>query len=89
MDFLKELYFGNIDPCELPPWDSKEYRKALHVFSECEDKLQEVLTGEEEKLFMKMMDAHNILLSSASVDNFKRGFRFAVQMLVCCFGDDT
>lgn len=89
MDFLKELYCGNIEPCEMPPRDSKEFRKALCIFSECEEKLQETLSGEEKKLFLKMVDAHGDLMASASVDNFKRGFRLAAQMLACCFGDDA
>ena len=87
MNILEELYFGNTEPCEMPPRDSKEFRKALCVFSECEEKLQETLSGEEKTVFLKLLDAHASLLAGASVDNFKRGFRFAMQLSASCFGD--
>lgn len=81
MSILEEFYFGNIQPDEMPPQDSKECKKALRVFSECEDKLEEILEGDALHLLQKMMHAYGTIVSEMGAANFRRGFRLAIQMV--------
>ena len=84
MSILEEFYFGNIQPDEMPPQDSKECKKALRIFSECEDKLEEVLEGDSLKLLQKMMQAYGTIVAEMGAANFRRGFRLAIQMVFDC-----
>lgn len=54
MNFIEELYYGNINPNEKRYKKATPYDKALSVFTANEDKLKEALSGERLKLFMNL-----------------------------------
>ena len=46
MNFIEELYYGNINPNEKSYKKATPYDKALSIFTANEDKLKEALSGE-------------------------------------------
>lgn len=88
MRFTEDLYYGNIQPSELPPYDSKKCRSALRAFSECEEKLTKTLSENEKKLLLQLIDAHEILILEACTGNFAKGCRFILELLHDCFREE-
>ena len=88
MNFIEELYFGNINPNEKRFEKDTQFAKALERFCENESKLTETLTGENLELFIDMVNANNEITACTSVDNFKIGFILGVRMMIDCFRSD-
>ena len=74
MNFIEELYYGNINPNEKRYKKTTPYDKELIIFTANENKLREALSGELLKLF-------NELVNASDVENFKIGFRLGVKMM--------
>ena len=55
MNFIEELYYGNINPNEKHCKKANPYEKALSIFIGNEDKLKEALSGEHFKLFNELV----------------------------------
>lgn len=88
MNFLENLYYGNIQPYELPPYNSEKYQTALKIFAECEEELKKILSGNEKTLFLKLINAHEVLLLDSNAGNFAKGCRFAIELLRDCFSEE-
>ena len=88
MNFIEELYFGNINPNEKRFEKGTQFAKALERFCENESKLTETLTGENLELFIDMVNAADEITACTSVDNFKIGFVIGVRMMIDCFRVD-
>lgn len=52
MNFIEELYYGNINPDQKRFEKGTQFAKALELFCENESQLTETLSGENLKLFM-------------------------------------
>ena len=78
MDFIEELYFGNIRPSEI----DMEYNKTVDVLMTKEKELSEKLSGENLKLFHEFMSANDDANGVNCVENFKNGFKLGVKMMV-------
>lgn len=89
MNFIEELYYGNIRPNEKQFRRETQYAKAVEVFCENEDKLTKSLSGDELKSFNNVVDASSEMVACTGVENFKMGFILCVQMMVDCFKTDT
>ncbi len=81
MNFIEELYYGNINPNEKRYKKATPYDKALSIFTANENKLKEVLSGEQLKLFNELVNASDEISATSGVENFKIGFRLGVQMM--------
>ena len=81
MNFIEELYYGNINPNEKRYKKTTPYDKALSIFTANEDKLKEALSGEHLKLFNELVNASDEISATSGVENFKIGFRLGVQMM--------
>ena len=81
MNFIEELYYGNINPNEKCYKKATQYDKALNVFTANEDKLKETLSGEQLKLFNELVNASDEISATSGVENFKIGFRLGVKMM--------
>ena len=81
MNFIEELYYGNINPNEKRYKKATPYDKALSIFTANEDKLKEALTGEHLKLFNELVNASDEISATSGVEKFKIGFRLGVQMM--------
>ena len=58
MNFIEELYYGNINPNEKRCKKATPYDKALSIFIANEDKLKEELSGEHLKLFNELVSGY-------------------------------
>ena len=81
MNFIEELYYGNINPNEKSYKKATPYDKALSIFTANEDKLKEALSGEHLKLFNELVNASDEISATSGIENFKIGFRLGVLMM--------
>ena len=81
MNFIEELYYGNINPNEKRCKKATPYDKALSIFIANEDKLKEALSGEHLNLFNELVNASDEISATSGVENFKIGFRLGVKMM--------
>ena len=89
MNFIEELYYGNINPNEKKPHRNTQLSKAMELFSKNENELVEKMSKDDKKLFNDMVNASDEISACTSVENFKIGFILGVRMMVDCFKDDT
>ena len=81
MNFLDELYYGNINPNENRNRKTLPYEKAVRTFSDIENKLSKELNGDNLKLFNELVNASDEISATSCVENFKMGFRLGVMMM--------
>lgn len=81
MNFIEELYYGNINSNEKRYKKTTPYDKALNTFTINEDKLKDALSGEHLKLFNELVNASDEISATSGVENFKIGFRLGVLMM--------
>ncbi len=89
MNFIEELYFGNINPNEKRFDRDSHYAKSLEVFCKSENKLNSMLSGEQLTLFNQLVNAHDEVTSCTGTENFKMGFILGVQLMADCFKYDA
>jgi len=83
--FIRELYFGNITPNAKQFDRNPNYAKALQRASDNEDKLTEMLSGEEKQLFLDYANACSEVLDESSTETFVDGFRIGAQFVFDTF----
>ena len=79
VNFIEELYYGNIKPQNQNRKESKMYSREMGVLSKNEDILLEKLPLEDKKLFLEYVDAWGI------VDSFIIGFRLGAKLIYDTF----
>lgn len=89
MNFIEELYYGNINPNEKKFARDTQYAKALELLCKNENKLTEILSGDTLKLFNDLINASDELIACAGTENFKMGFILGVQLMADCFKYDA
>ena len=88
MEFIKDLYCGNIRPVERRFLQGTQYAKSLQVLCENERKLSPNLHEEQLKLFNEILDLEEKINSITEEENFKIGFRLGVHMMWDIFNED-
>lgn len=88
MNFIEELYYGNINPNEKKVNRDTQLSKAIELFSKNENELMKKLSKDDKKLFNDMVNASDEISACMSVENFKIGFILGVRMMVDCFKED-
>ena len=88
MNFIEELYYGNIDPNRKKFDKNTQFAEALKLFCENESRLNEVLTGDDLRLFHDMVNAGDKITACTGVENFKIGFILGVRIMIDCFKSD-
>lgn len=82
---LKELFYGNINPNAKQFVRNSEYDKALTIVSNCEEKLNALLSGKELELFEKLMKAQgeSSFLNGQEyfIDGFRLGAKIALEIM--------
>ncbi len=81
MNFIEELYYGNIQPNQKVYNRNFQYAKDIKRFCRFEDKLHELLKGKELDIFNNLVNTHDEITAAVSLENFKLGFRLGVQMI--------
>ncbi|MBQ6699876.1 MAG: hypothetical protein IJM98_04365 [Oscillospiraceae bacterium] len=79
VNFIEELYYGNIEPQNRKRRESRNYSREMKVLSENEDILLEKLPLEDKKLFLEYVDAWEIVDGESVVDSFVTGFRLGAK----------
>lgn len=86
MDFLKELYLGNVRPYEhVYAKQSEEYKKALDRYLQCMQAFDAQLSEAQKELFEKLGNVSAGYTLQNGIETFKLGFRLGVQMMSDCF----
>ena len=79
VNFIEELYYGNIEPQNKKRRESRNYSREMGVLSKNEDILLEKLSLEDKKLFLEYVDAWGIVDGESVVDSFVTGFRLGAK----------
>ena len=77
--FIKEFYYGNIEPQECSPELATKLKSNLNSLVEKEKALDTMLKGEEKDLFLKYVNAYNKFLAVSITDSFISGFRLGAR----------
>ena len=81
MNFIEELYHGNINPNEKRYDKDTHYAKTMRKFCDCENELGKMLKGKSLHLVNDLINASDEIVAITSIENFKLGFRLGVQMI--------
>ena len=85
--FIRELYYGNVNPQKQQSETNSNCAKAMQKVSENEDRLTELLNGDEKKLFLDYANAWGEILGGSLeatfVDGFRIGAFFAFDAFAC------
>ena len=79
VNFIEELYYGNIEPQNRKRRESRNYSREMKILSENEDILLEKLPLEDRKLFLEYVDAWGIVDGESVVDSFITGFKLGAR----------
>ena len=79
MNFIEELYYGNINPNEKQYGKDTHYAKAMREF--CDSELEKMMKGKPLHLVNDLINASDEIVAITSIENFKLGFRLGVQMI--------
>ncbi len=88
MNFIEDLFFGNLDPQRRGYTKGSRIVKASGNINELEEKLTERLQGEDKDLFIDFCNAYGELMGDAEVDTFVIGFRLGAKMIFDTFCSD-
>ena len=80
-NFIKELYYGNIDPQARGFKNGSYLKKQMTILSESEALLTNRLTGDEKKLFLTFVNASDIILGESELDSFIVGFKLGAKLI--------
>lgn len=74
MNFIEELFYGNICPNEQNFSEDSQYGKAMAVISKSEDILTEELEGRQKSHFLYFVNAQGEVNATTAYENFLDGF---------------
>ncbi len=84
-NFIKELYYGNIDPQARGFKNGSYLKKQITILSESEAMLTDKLTGDEKKAFLSFVNTSNSILAPSELDSFIVGFRLGARLILDTF----
>ena len=84
-NFIKELYYGNIDPQARGFKNGSYLKKQMTILSKSEALLTDRLTGDEKKWFLTFVNASNNILGQSELDSFIVGFRLGARLILDTF----
>ena len=73
--FIKEFYYGNIDPQAHSTKENKAVQKQMEVLMNNEDLLINALTDKLKKWFLDYVNAWGVVNGESNLDSFIMGFR--------------
>ena len=81
-DVIRELYHGNLRPCDRSVRSDTDFAITMDAFVQQEGKLRELLTGESAQRLDELMSCHNNIVDTMSYENFKTGFQLGAMMVM-------
>ena len=82
MDTIKELYYGNINPCERDVKPDSENDKLAKLVLRLDAQLRQSLNESEAETFGKLKDAWTELSCLNECEDFINGFRLGIRLMV-------
>ena len=82
MNTIKELWHGNIIPCEDSRINSKEMKELLGRMAKHHEELEKRLTYKQKKSFNKFHDCWNEYISLAEEAIFEYAFKLGAQLML-------
>ena len=78
-DFIRDLYYGNLAPCERGMPKRSSYHRITEKICELEDKIKEKFTQEDQLLIQEYHDLATQLRVLGEEDSFILGFRMGAR----------
>ena len=88
MNFIEELYYGNLDPQARSYRSGSRPKKTQASLSDLEEKLTERLEGENKHLFLAFVNTYGECMGDATLDSFLVGFRLGAKFTYDTFVSD-
>ena len=85
MNFIEELYYGNIHLSTQEHISTETYKQATAIISRITAQLRETLSEPECTLLERLIEANNEVIGETGASEFKIGFALGVQMMADCF----
>ena len=82
MSAIKNLYYGNIEPCDLYVKKGSEYELLSKKLVELEDTFFETLNDSEKALYEQIWDHRGKQESIVEEDLFSSGFRLGARLML-------
>ena len=82
MDYIRELYLGNIVPSDQQFSKNSMYRKLTQEELEGCDKLSKILSEENNELWEKISELHGQIEDIISADSYTMGFRDGARLMI-------
>ena len=85
MNFIEELYYGNIRPSTQEHILTETYKQATAIISRITAQLRETLSEPERTLLERLIEANNDVIGEIGAAEFQVGFVLGVHMIMDCF----
>ena len=82
MNYIKNLYLGNIVPSDQQFSDNSECRMIMKEELDIYDKLSQILSDDNKKLLEKISELHGQIEDIISVDSYISGFRDGAKLMI-------
>lgn len=82
MNYIKELYYGNISPSAQKFVKGSEYAKLLKSNDELRDQLKASISSEDIKIVDVICENYSNLISISSEENYVSGFRDGAKLML-------
>jgi len=82
MDYIRELYAGNLNPSFQLFAKNSIYRKLTQEKLEGCDKLSKILSDENNELLEKISELHGQIKDIISADSYTMGFRDGARLMI-------
>ena len=89
MSFIKDFYYGNIEPQMRNIKQNSDFQKDFIRLCEIESELRTKLTDGEKKLFLEYADLWGIIVGDLDFDSYKTGFRHGANFALDAFTQIT
>lgn len=81
-DVIRELYQGNLRPCDRGFRSDTDFAITMDAFTAHETWLRENLSGEAGKRFEELVSCFTNIVDTVSYENFRTGFRLGMMMVM-------
>ena len=84
MNFIEELYYGNIKPNARNSTRSARYEQATAITLKMQEKLKEALAEPERTMLERLIEADDEIIEETGMTDFKLGFSLGVRIMIDC-----
>ena len=87
-DIIRELYQGNLHPCDRGFRKDTDFAITMDAFATHEQGFRDNLNGETAKRFDELISCHNNIVDTMSYENFRTGFQLGAMMVMEAVSDN-